>query len=151
MVKACALILAIGWGSKGEANSVRLAADLSLQSSVRVPMKVPRALEGRKLQIQVGGLTAENPPEVIFQLQLLCRSSKATYHLGYLNFFNAIGQTGRELTFAFDLPDLTDLPCPPADLYLAIKPEGAVAPGSFPRVKFVNLLASGPVSSTQRD
>jgi hypothetical protein len=147
------LMLAFGLNCKGASDSKpgRIAGDLSLQSNVKISMHVPRGLERKKLQVQIGGLTAEKPPEVLFELSLRCLSSKTTHHLGYINFFNAVGKLGREPTFTFDLPDLVRTSCPLSDLYLAIEPQGVVAPDSFPHVKYVNLLADSDVTSAPRD
>jgi hypothetical protein len=147
------LMLALGLNCKGASDSKagRIAEDLSLQSIVKISMHVPRGLEGKKLRIQIGGLTAEKPPEVLFELSLRCVSSKTIHHLGYINFFNAVGKFGREPTFTFDLPDLVRTSCPLADLYLLIKPQGVVASDSLPRVKYVNLLADSDVTSEPRD
>jgi hypothetical protein len=147
------LMLAFGLNCKGSSDSKpgRIAGDLSLQSDVKISMHVPRSLAGKKLRVQIGGLSAEKPPEVLFELSLRCVSTKTTHHLGYINFFNAVGKLGREPTFTFDLPDLARTSCPLADLYLAIEPQGVVAPDSFPHVKYVNLLADSDVTSAPRD
>jgi hypothetical protein len=150
---ALILILWVGWNYNGEAESksVRLAADVNLQYDAKILMRVPPNLRGKRLQIQLSKLTAEKPPEVLFELSLRCVSTKTTHHLGYINFFNAVGKLGREPTFTFDLPDLARTSCPLADLYLAIEPQGVVAPDSFPHVKYVKLLADSDVTSAPRD
>jgi len=150
---ALTLILAFGLNCKGVSGSKpgRIAGDLSLQSNVKISMHVPRGLEGKKLRVQIGGLTAEKPPEVLFELSLRCVSSKTAHRLGYINFFNAVGKVGREPTFTFDLPDLVRISCPLANLYLAIEPQGVVAPDSFPHVKYVNLLPDSDITSAPRD
>ena len=60
----------------------RIAADVSLQSSVKISIRVPKSLGDKKLRIQIGGLTAAKPPEVLFEVSLRCMSTKAVYHLG---------------------------------------------------------------------
>jgi hypothetical protein len=146
------LMLAVGFNCNGESDlkPVRLASDISLQSSVKISMRVPPNFERKRLQIQLSDLTAEKPPEILFELSLRCTSDKMTLHLGYVNFFSAVGTLGREPTFTFDLPDLSRLPCPSADLYLTIEPQGVVAPRSFPHVKYVNILADGELTSARR-
>lgn len=135
--------------SKSE--SERIATDLSLRSSVKIAMKLPHPVEDKKMQVQIGGLTAQKPPEVLFAVSLRCRTRKIVYHLGYFNFFNATARLGREPSFTFDLPDIRHTTCPLSDFYLAIQPEGTIATDSFPHVKYVDLLADGDLTSTPQD
>jgi hypothetical protein len=147
------LALAFCLTCKGASNSEseRIATDLSLQSSVKIAIKLPQTLEDKKFRVQIGGLTAEKPPEVLFAVSLRCKTRKIVYHLGYFNFFNATGRLGREPTFTLDLPDLKRASCPLSDFYLAIQAEGVVAPDSFPHIKYVNLLADSNVTSAPRE
>jgi hypothetical protein len=136
------LILAVGLtcNSESELKPVRIASDVSLETSVKVSMPIPPGFVGKRIQVQLSELTAEKPPEILFELNLRCASDKTSHHLGYVNFFNASGRGGRKPTLTFDLPDTTRLSCPSADLYLSIEPQGVVAAGSFPHVKYVNLV-----------
>jgi hypothetical protein len=146
---ALILILWAGWTCKSEAGSksVRLAEDVSVQSEAKISIHVPPHLEGKKLQVQLSKLTAEKPPETLFELSLRCDSNKTGYHLGYINFFNAVRGLGQEPTFTFDLPDLARISCPSESLYLMIEPSEAVAPDSFPRIGCVSIRKNGGVTS----
>ena len=147
------LVLAFCLNCEGASNSESepIATNLNLQSSVKIAIKLPPTLEDKKFRIQIGGLRAEKPPEVLFAVSLRCKTRKIVYRLGYFNFFNATGRLGREPTFTFDLPDLKRASCPLSDLYLAIQAKGVVAPDSFPRVKYVKLLADDNFTSAPRE
>jgi hypothetical protein len=121
-------------------DSTVIARDLHVARLAEVPIKLQAHAAGEALSVRLRSLKTANPPGVIFEISLRCLYPKYSKTLGYVNFFSATREGNKRLEFTFDLPSKRDFPCSETQTFLAIRPNGDIAPESDPQIGVVEVV-----------